>query len=161
MAMKASTARGGTKSEIARLLQVSEEAVRYHLRRLEAGASDGRARQVFKAQAYAAEIASWREQQAGRINLAALHDWLGEEHGYDGSLKSVQRYWARTYSTPQVRARRQVETPPSAQAPADLTYFWAGEWTRAILPFFRAGQVPSSCSRLLRMTHMCCRIAWL
>lgn len=59
---------------------------------------------MFKAQAYAAEIASRREQQAGRINLAALHDWLGEEHGYDGGLKSVQRYLARTYPTLQVRA---------------------------------------------------------
>lgn len=123
MAMKALTARGSTKSEIARLLQVSEGAVRYHLRRLDAGASDGRARRVFKAQAYAADIAGWRAQQAGRINLAALHEWLCEEHGYDGSLKSVQRYWARTYPTPQVRARRRVETPPGGQAQVDWAHF--------------------------------------
>lgn len=33
----------------------------------------------------------------GAMNLAALHEWLMAEHGYDGSLRSVQRFWAKHY----------------------------------------------------------------
>ena len=40
--------------------------------------------------AHAAAIAHWREQQTdGRINLAALHDWLRREHGYAGAPSAV------------------------------------------------------------------------
>ena len=101
MAIKALSARGSTQSEIARLLGVTEGAVRYHVRRMSAGAVDGRAQQRPKAEAFAAAIGHWRGQQdAERVNLAALHDWLRREHGYDGSLRSVQRYWRRTYPAP-------------------------------------------------------------
>ncbi len=97
MAIKALSARGSTPSEIARLLGVTEGAVRYHARRMAVGAVDGRAQQWPKAEAFAAAIEHWRGQQdGGGVNLAALHDWLRREHGYDGSLRSVQRYWRRT-----------------------------------------------------------------
>ena len=111
---------GHSQSAVARMLGVSEGTVRYHRRRSAAGAVDGRTTQVGKAAAVAEAIAHWRSQQpAGRVNLAALHDWLKREHGYDGSLKSVQRYWKRTFPAPAIRARRRVETPMGAQAQVD------------------------------------------
>jgi hypothetical protein len=82
-----------------------------------AGAVDGRAAQMSKAAAVADAIAHWRSQQSGgRMNLAALHEWLKREHDYDGSLKSVQRDWKRTFPAPAIRARRRVETPIGAGA---------------------------------------------
>ena len=57
------------------------------------------------------------------MNLAALHGWLRREHGYEGSLRSVQRYWRRAYPAPAVRARRRVETPAGAQAQVDWAHF--------------------------------------
>ena len=69
-------------------------------------------------------IASWREAQTdGAINVAALHELAGAEHRYDGSLRSVQRFWAKRYPAPAIRARRRVETPPGAQAQADWAHF--------------------------------------
>lgn len=41
------------------------------------------------------------------------------EHGYPGSLRSLQRYFWAHYPRPRLRARRRVETPPGAQAQAD------------------------------------------
>ena len=111
---------GHSQSSVARLLGVSEGAVRYHRRRDAAGAVDGRAAQVSKAATVAEAIAHWRSQQSGgRVNLAALHEWLKREHDYEGSLKSVQRYWKRTFPAPAIRARRRVETPIGAQAQVD------------------------------------------
>ena len=116
--------RGHSQSAVARLLGVSEGAVRYHRKRWSAGAADGRGKQELKAAAHAEAIAHWRDQQEdGRVNLAALHAWLRCEHGYEGSLKSVQRYWSRTYPAPAIRARRRVETPAGAQAQVDWAEF--------------------------------------
>jgi hypothetical protein len=106
---------------VARLLGVSEGAVRYHLVRMAAGAVDGRGSKPFKVTRVAGAIEDWREAQAGAINLAALHEWLVSEHGYDGSLRWVQRFWASRYQAPAIRARRRVETPPGAQAQARCT----------------------------------------
>jgi transposase len=111
---------GHSQSAVARMLGVTEGTIRYHRRRQESGAVDGRSRRQNAATAHAAAISHWREQQTdGRINLAALHDWLCREHGYAGSLKSVQRYWRRTFPAPAIRARRRVETPAGAQAQVD------------------------------------------
>ena len=124
MTIKALSARGSTRSEIARLLGVTEGAVRYHAKRMASGVVDGRTRQRPKAEAVAAAIAHWRSQQrGGGVNLAALHGWLRREHGYDGSLRSVQRYWRRTFPAPAIRARRRVETPAGAQAQVDWAHF--------------------------------------
>ena len=78
------------------------------------------ASKAFKATRFEDAIASWCEAQTDdAINLAELHEWLVAEHGYDGSLRSVQRFWAKHYPAPAIRARRRVETPPGAQAQAD------------------------------------------
>jgi transposase len=124
MTIKALAARGASNSHIARLLGVTEGAVRHHRARMQAGALDGRSRQEFKAAAVAPAIDHWRQAQGeGPINLALLHDWLVSEYGYAGSLRSIQRYWARIYPAPAIRARRRVETPPGAQAQVDWAHF--------------------------------------
>ncbi len=75
---------GHSQSAVARLLGVTEGAVRYHRKRRDARAIDGRSRQDFKASAFAEAIAHWRDQQSGgRVNLAGLHAWLRREHGGD------------------------------------------------------------------------------
>jgi transposase len=115
---------GHSQSAVGRILGVSEGTVRYHRKRWASGASDGRSNQPLKASKHAEAIEHWRSQQGdGRVNLAALHDWLCREHGYDGSLKSVQRYWNRTYPAPAIRVRRRVETPAGAQAQVDWVEF--------------------------------------
>jgi transposase len=115
---------GHSQSAVARLLGVTEGAVRYQRKRRKAGAVDGRTKQDFKASVHGEAIAHWRTQQGdGRINLAGLHVWLQREHGYEGSLRSVQRYWKRTFPAPAIRARRRVETPPGAQAQVDWAEF--------------------------------------
>jgi len=111
---------GHSQSAVARLLGVNEGTVRYHRRRDAAGAVDGRSKQASKAASVAEAIAHWRSQHSdGRVNLAALHAWLQREHRYEGSLKSVQRYWKRMFPAPAIRARRRVETPIGAQAQVD------------------------------------------
>ena len=124
MTIKVLDERGATGAEIARLLGVSEGAVRYHVRRMRSGAVDGRSTQELKAAAFAEQIEHWRQSAEGSgLNLAALHSWLVREHGYDGSLRSVQRFWKRTYPAPRIRARRRVETPPGAQVQVDWAHF--------------------------------------
>src|SRR5215213_473382 len=71
MTIKTLAARGATNSHIARLLGVTEGAVRHHVARLQAGALDGRSRQEPKAACVAAAIDHWRQMQdEGPINLA-------------------------------------------------------------------------------------------
>lgn len=124
MTIKVLDERGATGAEIARLLGVSEGAVRYHVRRMKAGTIDGRSAQPQRAAAFGEAIEHWRQLTADAgLNLAALHAWLVREHGYEGSLRSVQRYWRRTYPAPRIRARRRVETPPGAQAQVDWAHF--------------------------------------
>jgi transposase len=116
--------RGHGGREIARLLCVSESTVRYHLERQAARAVDGRSQQPQVAAGWSEAIATYVERSPeAPVNLAALHDWLIEEHDYPGSLRSVQRYYAAQFPRPKHRARRRVETPPGAQAQID----WA-EW---------------------------------
>jgi len=107
---------------IARDLGMTEGNVRYHLRRINAGAVDGRSRQRHKAAGWAEAIDFWLGERCAHqapVNLADLHDWLIAEHDYTGSLRSVQRYVAAHYPPPRRRARRRVETPPGAQGQVD------------------------------------------
>jgi DNA-binding CsgD family transcriptional regulator len=52
--------RGHTKSDVARLLGVSEGTVRYHERRMKRGAIDGRSLQAVAASVHADAIEYWR-----------------------------------------------------------------------------------------------------
>jgi transposase len=121
MTLRHLNGKGHSKSAIARLLGVTEGSIRYHLKRQAEGAVDGRSHQPFLADEHAERIAHWLESlgEAGPVNLAALHDYLVEEHEYAGSLRSLQRYFRARFPRPARRARRRVETPPGAQAQAD------------------------------------------
>lgn len=124
MTIKTLAAKGVPNRAIARQLSLSEGTVRYHLRRQACGAIDGRSRQARRAGAFHGAIDHWFAQRADSpVNLAALHSWLVSEHGYAGSLRSVQRYVSETYPPPPRRARRRVETPPGAQAQVDWAEF--------------------------------------
>lgn len=119
---------GQSRRQIARLLAVDESTVRYHLERMAAGATDGRACQPFFAEPHAEAIAYYLTTLgSGPVNVTALHEWLVAEHGYQGSLRSVQRFYHARYPRPRVRARRRVETPPGAQAQADWSV-WPQLW---------------------------------
>ncbi len=136
---------GQSGRAIARMLGVTEGAVRYHLDRQAKNSHDGRAEQALKATAHAEAIAGYITAMGqGPINLAALHGWLVEEHGFDGSLRALQRYFRRHFPKPAGRARRRVETPPGAQAQAD----WA-EWPRIWI----AGQPVYGYAFHLRLSH--------
>lgn len=124
MTIKTMLAKGVGASEVGRLLEVTEGTVRYHAARMQCGAIDGRSLQPMKAEAVAAAIGHWRESQGDApLSLAGLHEWLIREHSYGGSLRSVQRFWNRTYPRPRLRARRRVETPPGAQSQVDWAVF--------------------------------------
>ena len=116
---------GVSNVEAARLLGVTEGAVRYHLRRQAEGASDGRARQAMLAESFRPAIDAYLEavgEKAPR-NVTELHDWLVAEHDYPGSVRNLQRYVRRAFPSPPVRARRRIETPPGAQAQVDWAHF--------------------------------------
>lgn len=119
--------RGHASRKIARMLGVTEGAVRYHLRRHREGATDGRARQTHLAATHAEAITHWMQRGGPKRNVAALHEHLVDEHGYTGSLRSVQRYVQAAFPKPTRRARRRVETPPGAQAQADWSV-WPRIW---------------------------------
>jgi transposase len=125
MTIKKLHERGCTKASIARTLGVTEGSVRYHLDRQARGAADGRSRQEHLASAWREAITHWLESQGdpGPVNLAGLHSWLVEEHGYEGSLRSIQRYFRAHFPKPRRRARRRIETPPGAQAQVDWAHF--------------------------------------
>src|SRR5215207_1858260 len=119
--------RGWSRLAVAKTLGVTEGAVRYHERRKDEGCRDGRVgRQPHRAGEFSGQIESWLSAEAGRrerLNLAALQEYLVAEHGYQGSLRSIQRYFRAHYPSPPVRARRRVETPPGAQGQADWAWF--------------------------------------
>lgn len=140
MTIKTLNEKGVSGRETARLLGVSEGAVRYHRRRQEAGAVDGRSLQRRQAERFGQAIEEWVSAHGGQAprNVAALYDWLVGEFGYAHSLRSVQRYVRDRYAPPPVRARRRVETPPGAQAQADWAHYprvWMGGRQRSLLAF--------------------------
>ncbi len=92
--------RGWSRVAIAKSLGVTEGSVRYHDRRRQEGKSDGRVgRQQHRLAALSTEVEAWLSAEASRrerLNLGALHEYLVVEHGYTGSLRSVQRYFRLT-----------------------------------------------------------------
>lgn len=122
--------KGQSQSQAARLLGVSEGAVRYHLRRAREGADDGRRKSSLIEQLGLAEaVAHWWGVQTELLgperppSVQVLHDFLRAEHGYDGSYKSVRKYVRAQFGMPVVRPFRRVETPPGAQTQSDWGEF--------------------------------------
>lgn len=124
MTIKTLSSKGVSNRDVASLLGVTEGAVRYQLKQMGADAIDGRSNRSGLAADFAEAIDYWREAVGeGPINLTSLHEWLVREHGYPGSVRSVQRYYKKTYPAPRIRARRRVETPPGAQSQVDWAHF--------------------------------------
>src|SRR5205823_1903396 len=122
--------RGQSQSQTARVLGVSEGAVRYHLRRARDGATDGRQKPSRVEQRGLAEVvAHWWEAQVevpGQQrppSVQLLHEFLRAEYGYDGSYKSVRKFVRARYGRPPVRPFRRVETPAGAQTQSDWGEF--------------------------------------
>lgn len=129
--------KGQSNVQIAHTLGVSEGTVRYHVRR--ADTPDGRHNKPRQADALADVIDHWLDQARDELaakdkdvcdlgfprpaNVHALHDWLCQEHGYQGSYKSVLRFVRARYPRPRLRPYRRVETPPGAQAQVDWGEF--------------------------------------
>jgi len=118
--------RGVSHSATARLLEVTEGAVRHHLARQAAGAVDGRRKDFWiERLGLEAVVAEWWAAQgeilgSGRPPSAeALLAYLREEHGYERSYKSVLRYMRSRFPAPRIRPFRRVETPAGAQSQTD------------------------------------------
>jgi transposase len=114
--------KGQNHCEIARVMGVTEGAVRYHLRRAAAGARDRRGEKVFKVERLGEVIAAWfaaASERARPVNVRELHEHLVMEYGYEGSYPSVLRFVRARYPRPKIRTYRRVETPPGAQSQTD------------------------------------------
>jgi hypothetical protein len=89
MVIKELARRQISQSEIARKLGVQEGAVRYHLRRMAAGAVDGRSRQAHLAVGWQAAIDAWLVDEVGatgQLNLAALDSLVTIDAGASGDV---------------------------------------------------------------------------
>lgn len=122
--------RGQSASETARILGVTEAAVRYHRRRAADGAADGRRKtSLVEELGLAQAVAHWWQARAeilpqGRPpSVQLLHEFLRTEFGYTGSYKSVRKFVRSRYGRPAVRPFRRIETPPGAQTQSDWGEF--------------------------------------
>jgi transposase len=122
--------RGQSQSQTARILGVSEGAVRYHLRRAREGTADGRQKPSRIEQLGLTEaVAHWWQAQAEILgqerppSVPLLHGFLRAEYGYEGSYKSVRKYVRSCFGMPALRPFRRVETPPGAQTQSDWGEF--------------------------------------
>jgi transposase len=122
--------RGQSHCQTARILGVSEGAVRYHLRRAREGAADGRQKPSRIEQLGLAEaVAHWWQAQVETLgkerppSVQLLQEFLRAEYGYNGSYKSVRKFVRARYGRPPIRPFRRVETPPGAQTQSDWGEF--------------------------------------
>lgn len=111
--------------EIARMLGITEGAVRYHRAKLASPPRrDGRKDKPTRLHGYEAAVQHWVETHYGLpprevVNVLALYDHLCNEHRYPASYKSVLRFARKHFAVPVGRPRRRVETPPGAQCQTD------------------------------------------
>jgi len=121
--LKVLSGKGKSNQEVARILGVTEGAVRYHKRKEKEGGSKER---PFKAQEVAEVISWWMEHKGGGkrpVNVQELYEYLAQDYGYGGSYRSVLRFVRAHYPPPQMRTWRRVETPPGAQTQTDWGEF--------------------------------------
>jgi len=126
--------RGGTNSATARLLGVTEGAVRHQLKRRGTGKVDGRRKEfMVERLGLGAVVWEWWNGQVELLdgdrspNVEELYFWLRGEHGYEHSYKSVLRYVRARFPGRKLRPFRRVETPPGAQSQSD----WFEEYVDA------------------------------
>ena len=141
--------RGQSQSQTARILGVSEGAVRYHLRRARDGAADGRQKPSRIEQLGLAEaVAHWWQAQAEVLgqertpSVQLLHDFLRAEHGYDGSYKSVRKYRASS-----LRHAAGAAVPPgrdAARGPRPRATGASSPGSTSATPTARPRSTPSS-----------------
>ena len=98
--------------------------MRYHIRRREGKAEDGRRRQAEACTPWDGVIGPWLQAQGEcegtrPDSIRLLYEELVERHGYEGSYKAVLRYVRRRMTPPRLRPIRRVETRPGAQAQVD------------------------------------------
>ena len=102
--------------ETAHLLGVTEGAVRYRIKKANAGQVDGRSKKKSKVDKYHPVIDSWLEDNADRYHkksLKCLFDMLTRYHGYSMSYDALRRYVRKHF--PQYFKRGsciRMETPP-------------------------------------------------
>jgi len=111
---------------LARRLGVTENSIRYRLKRQAAGNVDRRAKvSLIEKSGLAAVVASWWENAIRQApedrspNLELLCSHLVEEYRYSGSEKSVRKYIRKHFPKPRLRPFRRIETPPGAQVQTD------------------------------------------
>jgi transposase-like protein len=126
MAIAVLDERGQSHSAVARLMGVTEGAVRYRLARQVSGAVDGRKKASRIEELGLAEAVRqwWAGQEAmlgpGRPpSVRGLLSYLQEEHEYGESYKTVLRHVRSRFPAPKVRPFRRVETPAGAQSQTD------------------------------------------
>src|SRR4051812_6949041 len=115
--------RGQSQRETARILGVSEGAVRYHLRRARDAAADGRSKPSRIEQLGLADaVARWWHAQAEALgqerppSVLLLQEFLRDEFAYDGSYKLVRKFVRARYGRPPVRPFRRILLANSDQA---------------------------------------------
>ena len=82
-------------TRIAKVLGVTEGAVRYQRRKLGLGKRGPGCKKPFKAQGLSEVIAHWVQANGENkrpINVKELHEHLVETYGYEGSYRSVLRF---------------------------------------------------------------------
>jgi hypothetical protein len=116
---------GRSNAQIGQALGLSAATIRYHLRRQDR--EDGRKHRR-KLDSLAPAIEHWilahhplaeTSDAGGLVSLHSLLDWLRQEHGYDGSHRTLVRHLRRTYPGLRLRAYARAEPPVSAEARAD------------------------------------------
>ena len=117
---------GETNAAIAARLGITEGAVRYHLKRQAAQASDGRGKSPLIEQLQLTEVVDhwWNDQLASLganrpPNVHQLWTYLVDQYSYDGSYKSVRKFVRQRFPAPAKRPFRRIETPPAAQVQSD------------------------------------------
>ena len=101
--------KGRSNAQIGQAIGVCKATVSYHLHHL--SCEDGRSNRHRKLDALAPAVERWIHAHHpladvldnGAVYVRTLHTWLCQEHGYDGSHRSVVRYVQTTY--PMLRLR--------------------------------------------------------
>ena len=120
--------KGASTRQVARQLGVTEGALRYRLRKREAGPQvDGRSRQASGTDGFEEPIQAILERlEDGRLvgegrpaQARQVYELLTRDYGFTGSYRAVVRHLRRRFGVAPVRALRRVETPPGVQAQHD------------------------------------------